>query len=286
MPHPPSPVPGPLRIGLAACFMHADPTRPIFKGKTLLYLEESLSHWIMDGRGTGDEGRAIPYLLPTPTSALSPEDLVASVDGLVLQGGVDLSPTSYGEEPLRPEWAGDKMRDIYETALIKAALAQDRPVLGICRGLQMINVVLGGSLYQDITTQHPDAPVHRDYEQYDRLQHELCFEADSWLARRYPGRRGGRVNTVHHQGVKDLAKGLRIEARSAPDGVIEAVRYEPEGAHDAAPFIYGVQWHPEYQDPADNSLLPTASLRELFLEAVRARRTRRARREAGSVERP
>ncbi|HEX9703678.1 MAG TPA: gamma-glutamyl-gamma-aminobutyrate hydrolase family protein [Gemmatimonadales bacterium] len=255
--------------------MHADPTRPVFKGKTLLYLEESLSHWISAGSGKREAGSGIPYLLPTPTSTVRPEDLIAGVDALVLQGGVDLSPTSYGEEPLRPEWTGDRVRDEYETALIRAAIELDRPVLGICRGLQMINVALGGSLYQDITTQHPDAPVHRDYERYDRLQHDVCFEPGSLLARRYPGRRDGRVNTVHHQGVKELAKDLRVEARSVPDGVIEAVRYEPERAGRDAPFVYGVQWHPEYQDPADESLLATAPLRDLFLEAAVAKRGKR-----------
>jgi putative glutamine amidotransferase len=257
--------------------MHADPTRPIFKGKTLLYLEESLSHWLTSGKGKepapsaarGERGNVVPLMLPTPTAALTAEDLITGVDGLVLQGGVDVSPTSYGEEPLRPEWAGDRLRDEYESVLLRAAMAHDRPVLGVCRGLQLINVALGGSLYQDLATEHPGGPVHRDYEEYDRRQHEICFEADSWLARRYPGHGGGRVNTVHHQGIKRLAPDLRVEARSVPDGVIEAVRYE------SGPFVYGVQWHPEYQDPADPSLLPTHPLWEMFFEAVRERRDKR-----------
>jgi putative glutamine amidotransferase len=199
---------------------------------------------------------------------------MAAVDGLVLQGGVDVSPTSYGEQPLRPQWAGDRLRDEYESVLIRAAMALDRPVLGICRGLQIINVALGGSLYQDITTQLPDASLHRDYEQYDRLHHEVCFEPDSWLAARYPERRGGRVNTVHHQGIKQLGKALRVEARSVADGFIEAIRYDANDAKGEGgdrPFVYGVQWHPEYQDPEDDSLLSTAPLREMFLEAVRER---------------
>ena len=263
----------PLRIGIAACFMDADPRRPIFKGKTLLYLEESLSHWLVSGDSVGG---LIPYMLPTPTGALRADDLIAGVDGLVLQGGIDVSPTSYGEEPQRPEWAGDRLRDEYESVLIRAAMAQDRPVLGVCRGLQILNVALGGSLYQDIATQHPARRVHRDYQEYDRLQHDICFEPDSWIGGRYAGQPGGRVNSVHHQAIKRLARDLRVEAHSAPDGIIEAVRYEPGGEPGAGrPFVYGVQWHPEYQNPADDRLLPTGPLRDMFLAAVRDRRVKR-----------
>src|SRR5919202_4063090 len=188
-------MPRPLRIGVAACFFHADPTRPIFKGKTLLYLEQSLAHWLM-------AGGALPYLLPTPAGDARPHDLVAEFDALVLQGGSDLSPTSYGEEPIRPEWSGDRVRDEYETSLIRACIELDRPLLGVCRGLQMLNVAFGGSLYQDIATQCPGALVHRDFERYDALQHEVRFEPGSWMARLYPGRAGGRVKTGDHPGGK------------------------------------------------------------------------------------
>ncbi len=256
-----------LRIGVAACFFHADPARPIFKGKTLLYLEESLSHWLMGGG-------AVPYLLPTPAAGVEVLDLLAPLDGLVLQGGSDVSPTSYGETPLRPEWKGDEVRDRYEAGLIDAAMALDRPILGVCRGLQMLNVAFGGTLYQDIATQHEGAQVHRDWDRYDQVQHDITIEPGSWLS----GLRTGstaRVNSVHHQGVKQLARGLRVEARSIPDGMVEAVRYEPEGAAPDTPFVYAVQWHPEFQDPADRALLETEPLRDMFLEAAEARRNRR-----------
>jgi putative glutamine amidotransferase len=84
------------------------------------------------------------------------------------------------------------------------------------------------------------------------------------------------VNSVHHQGVRTLGRDLRVEARSMPDGIVEAVRYEPADASGATPFIYAVQWHPEFQDPADSSLLPGAAVREMFLEAAEARRDRRS----------
>lgn len=241
-----------MRVGVAPCFLHADPTRPVFKGKTLLYLEQSLGHWLM-------AGGAIPWLLPTPSGAISADDLVRDVDGLVLQGGSDLSPRSYGEEPRRPEWSGDPVRDANERELLAAAMRHDRPVLGVCRGLQMINVALGGSLHQDIAG-------HRDWNVYDQLQHDVAFEPGSWLGHCY-GAAGGRVNTVHHQAISRLGRNLRVEAR-AFDGTIEALRYE-DGV--GAPFVFAVQWHPEFQDPADTALLPAAPIRELFLDAVGAR---------------
>ena len=94
-----------LRIGVSACIMHADPTRPLFKGKTLLYAEESMLAWIMSGG-------VIPVLLPRAASGITVRDLLSSVDGLILQGGVDMAPLHYGEEPARPEWAGDAARDV------------------------------------------------------------------------------------------------------------------------------------------------------------------------------
>jgi putative glutamine amidotransferase len=263
-----------LRIGLASCFFHADPKRPIFKGKTLLYLEESLAHWLM-------AGAAVPLLLPTPAAGVRAGDLLAGLDGLVLQGGSDVAPESYGERPLRPEWAGDGIRDRYETDLVHAAMALDLPVLGICRGLQMLNVIFGGTLIQDIATQCPGFLTHREFERYDQLQHDLSIEPDSWLSRMYPGRPRARVNTVHHQAIKALGRGLQVEARSVPDGLVEAARYQPVPGNQVEPWVYAVQWHPEFQNPADSSLLPAAPLRQSFLQAAAERKLRRTSRERG-----
>ena len=254
----------PLRIGVAACFMHADAARPVFKSKTLLYLEESLAHWLI-------AGGAVPLLLPTPGADLKPRDLVSGCDALVLQGGSDVSPRSYGEEPLRPEWSGDRDRDLYEAALVDAARETQLPVFGVCRGLQMLNVALGGTLVQDIATQQPGALRHRDAEKYDALSHDIAIEPGSWLAASYGGRRKARVNTVHHQAIARLADGLVAEARAVPDGIVEAVRWQPP-AGAAEWFAYAVQWHPEFQDPADQVLLPTGPLRDLFFRAARAHR--------------
>ena len=117
----------------------------------------------------------------------------------------------YGEEPLRPEWAGDRVRDEYEMALVRAFAAAGKPVFGICRGLQLINVAHGGTLYQDIATQKPGARVHRDAAAYDLNFHEVDVLPETRLASLLQAGRH-RINSVHHQGIKQLAAGFEVEA--------------------------------------------------------------------------
>lgn len=223
----------PPLIGLSCGTSYPEPGRALFLGKSLDYCEQRLSAALARAGGH-------PVLLPVLPDTSQLAALVARVDALVLSGGSDVAPPLYGEEPLRPEWAGDPARDAYERALLDAALAQGRPVLGVCRGVQLLNVALGGTLYQDITHQVPGALVHRDAARYDDNEHTVRLCRDSWLAPLYPAREL-LVNSVHHQAIRDLAPGLRACAW-APDGVIEA-------AADPARKLFGVQWHPEWLDP-------------------------------------
>lgn len=252
-----------LRVGLSACFFHADPERAIFNGRPLLYMERSMPDYL------GSTG-ALVYLLPEPTPVgPSYADYAEDLDALVLQGGVDVSPRSYGEEPLREAWSGDALRDAYEIGLVHAFLELDKPVLGICRGHQLLNVALGGSLIQDIPTQIDGSLVHRDGERYQKNQHELRIEPGSWLSELYGGRTEARINSVHHQAIDRPGRGVVVEARSVPDGVIEAVRV------DGPSWARGVQWHPEFSDPErEPELLDRRPLLESLLEAARARRER------------
>ena len=242
--------------------MHADPERRRFNGRALLFLEQSMGEWVF-------RGPALPVMIPWPRVGMavqaSARDFAERLDGLILQGGVDVAPESYGETPLRPEWAGDGVRDAYEMELISAFMALEKPVLGICRGHQILNVALGGSLYQDIETQVPGALRHRDAEIYHENAHAVRFVAGSLLAELY-GRREARINSVHHQAIKELAPGLLEEAHSPVDGVIEAARWT------GSSFAYGVQWHPEFQEARQADLLSTEPLMTCFLEAVEARR--------------
>jgi putative glutamine amidotransferase len=222
-----------LKLAVSACFFHADTARPIFTGKTLQYIEESVARWVMS---QGD----LAVMVPSPERASRLAEYAQWLDGLVLMGGADVWPGSYGEAPLQERWNGDRVRDEYEIALTRAFVAAGKPVFGVCRGLQLLNVAFGGTLYQDIGTQRPEALKHRDPALYDRLFHRVEIEPGTRLARLYPGRPQASVNSVHHQGIKDLARDFAVEARCPDDGTIEAVRWR------GASFVAAVQWHPEF----------------------------------------
>ena len=262
-----------LRIGLSACFFHPDPKRDIFPPKTLLYFEESMARLLMS------QG-AYPVLLPRKAHAMETEDILSFVDGLILQAGSDLSPLQYKEEAQKKEWRGDGIRDEYEIELIHKAMAMDKPVLGICRGAQLINVALGGSLYQDIPSQLSTQVKHSDAMLYDKLTHDIVIEPNTRLAELYAGISQRKIISVHHQAVKELGKYLLVEACSEKDGIIEAIRYhksEPSLARqtndkEKQPYVFGVQWHPEYQtEKGDPSLMDYMPILEDFFQNVKGR---------------
>jgi len=197
----------------------------------------------------------------------------------VLEGGSDMWPGSYGEEPLRPEWTGDRIRDQYEIALLRAFVDAGKPVLGICRGLQVINVAFGGTLYQDIATQLPGAIEHRNARLYDQNFHTIEVVPGTRLAELYPhpgftapDRPSPHyvVNSVHHQGIKDLAPYFEIEARCPNDGVIEAIRHTSRGPVKS--YVAAVQWHPEFHDWNNAAILAGEPLLSDFLAAAHAAR--------------
>jgi putative glutamine amidotransferase len=258
-------VPKPLKIGLSARLLHVVPKEMGFRNKTLQYLEQSIAHWLM-AHG------ALVLMIPTiSTSAevsrrgISVSSYVRELDGLMLQGGADVSPRSYGKQPMRAEWAGDIVRDRYEMELIHEFMAQGKPVFGICRGAQLLNVAFGGTLYQDIPTLRPDAIPHVDAELYDALSHEVVFEPDSRLAALYPGLSGGRVNSIHHQAVDRLGGDLVVEARSSADGIVEAIRWRGSG------YAMALQWHPEFH-AASEHLLESSPVVLDFLDAAKQMR--------------
>ena len=197
-----------LRIGVSARIQYGDAAKPGYLKKNLYYLEQSFARWLQSAG-------ALVYLVPDvvdrnakgPAGALTLADYAAELDGLVLQGGTDLAPQSYGEQPLRPEWAGDPERDRYEFELLKRFLDLKKPVLGVCRGQQVINVALGGSLYQDTATQKPGALTHQDAAIYDENYHQIEFVPGSATGALYPGVTRAKVNTLHHQAINRLAPG-------------------------------------------------------------------------------
>lgn len=253
----------PLKIGISPRFLREVPPELGFKGKTLQYLEQSIAHWLMTAN-------ALVFMIPSIEGGgllrrgnIRIADYVEALDGLVLQGGADVSPLTYGETPLKPQWNGDRIRDMYEIDLLQEFISAGRPVLGVCRGLQLINVAFSGTLYQDILSQHGDELEHHDPDAFDQHYHAIAFVAGSGLARLYPSLGSARVNSIHHQAVKDLGKDLAVEALSVPDDIVEALRWRGPS------YVVGVQWHPEFHDPNDASLLDGAAILDEFLTAVR-----------------
>jgi len=231
--------------------------------KTLHYLEQSVAQLLM-------RHGALPLMIPAvdAQSVVQRADLhlghyAMELDGLVLQGGNDVAPQSYGESPLDPRWAGDIVRDRYEMELINAFVEAGKPVFGICRGLQVINVNFGGTLYQDIATQQPEAIRHVNPGHYERNLHRVCIEPGTRLGQLCGGPLESTINSIHHQGIKGLAPSFVVEARCPDDGMIEAIR------HTGPAYVAAVQWHPEFHPPGSPEHFDDGPMLRDFLAACR-----------------
>lgn len=180
----------------------------------------------------------IPLLIPANTDASAVAAMVAAVDAVILTGGEDLDPLEqYNQEPLPALGEVVPLRDRFDRMLILEAARQGKPILGICRGEQALNVVFGGTLYQDIPSQVKGSIKHLQRAPREQGTHSIRIEPGSNLAKAL-GKTSAKVNSYHHQAVRDLAPGFKVTAR-APDGVIEAIEKIDN------PHIWGVQFHPE-----------------------------------------
>lgn len=254
-----------LKIGISARIFHPESGAKGLRSKNLQYLEESIAHWVMSRD-------VMVFMIPTVNtngllhpSNIRLRDYAKHLDGLVLQGGADVSPQTYAETATRPEWGGDRARDMYELELLHEFVEAGKPVLGICRGCQLINVAFGGTLYQDIVSDVPTAIEHVT-DLYDSHYHAIHFKQGSALAGLYPSKPEALVNSIHHQAVKDLGRDLIVEAVSGPDSIIEAIRYRK------ARFVMGLQWHPEFHRPGSAELLDCTPILDEFLRAARETR--------------
>jgi putative glutamine amidotransferase len=181
-----------------------------------------------------------PVVLPPVGEESAAEALIHSLDGLLLSGGSDLDPSYYGEKPVSELGVTLPERDAFEMALVGLALRRGMPVFGICRGMQVLNVALGGTLYQDLPSQWEQDPLkHRQDTPKWQPTHEVRVSEGSYIAE-VMGRESVKVNSYHHQGIRDLAEGLVVTGRSS-DGVIEAVEAEDLSER----WLLGVQWHAE-----------------------------------------
>ena len=249
-----------LRIGVSARIQYGDAAKHGYLKKNVYFLEQSFARWL---QSAGVLVYLVADVVDRTSTSLTLADYAAELDGLVLQGGTDIAPQMYGETPIRPEWAGDPERDRYELELLKRFLDIKKPVLGICRGQQLINVAMGGTLYQDTATQKPGAHVHQDPAVYDDKYHHVEILPGTRLAALYPGVGQAKVNSLHHQAVKGLGAGLAVEARSLDDDVIEALRLT------GPQYVAGVQWHPEFLHGRNDGVLDAAPLLDDFLRASR-----------------
>ena len=204
-----------------------------------------------------------PFMIPLLDDEGALRALYEKLDGLFLAGGVDLDPPSYGED--RHSWCGrtDADRDRVELQLTRWALEDGKPILGVCRGMQVINVATGGTLLQDCTQQLPGSIKHDYFPNAgfarDHLAHEIDVAQDSRLHTVFGSDRV-HVNSMHHQGICRLGEGLTISA-TAPDGLAEALETPDDR------FVVGVQWHPEMLIESDAG---TRRLFEAFVDASAA----------------
>lgn len=198
----------------------------------------------------------VPVILPLVRSAVEADDVVALIDALIMSGGEDVDPARYGEDVWNETVYVNGARDTSDFLLLEAASRKGIPILGICRGEQILNVHLGGSLYQDIPSQIDTAVAHNQSASYGTATQIVYIDRDSRLYELL-GKDSVMVNTFHHQAVKTPGKGVKITARSA-NGVVEA--------YEGGKYM-GVQFHPEgLVEGGDDSFLP------IFKELIRMAR--------------
>lgn len=215
------------RILVAARTLEVDPIHPDGLGACVTYLEAL------------QQAGGAPFIVPSLTGLAVLEELYAMADGVLLPGGEDVEPSRYGEAPHPKLGKTDVARDENEIWLTKRAWADKKPLLGICRGIQVMNVALGGSLFQDIPSQCPSDIRHGKFQDGDwtRRAHNLSLDPSSRLAA-IVGNAPIAANSIHHQAINRLAEGLRITSR-AEDGIVESVEASDER------FCIAVQCHPE-----------------------------------------
>jgi putative glutamine amidotransferase len=249
------------------------PSRPVIGIPTqTLHAIEGISSalppsWVMSQRyfqaATAVGG--VPWMIPLLDDLETLREIYDRLDGVLIPGGVDIDPINFGEEKRAECGVVDAARDRVELQLARWAAADKKPILGLCRGLQVINVALGGTLYQDITAEKPGALKHDCFpnEGYrrDHRAHDVALSAGSRLRAAFDAP-AIAVNSMHHQGIRDLAPAL-VPAGVAPDGLIEGI--ESSNGH----FLVGVQWHPEVYESTD---APTRRLFANFIAAARSPR--------------
>ena len=224
-----------------------------------LWDEAKDSIWMLPGYMDGiTQAGALPIIFPLTSDEDELSHLIRICDGILFTGGQDVSPALYGEKPLDGLVSCCERRDEMEKSVLKISLELDKPILGICRGIQFINAALGGTLYQDLPTQHPSNIGHCQHAPYDVPIHSVELTKGSPLHKCLdveilP------VNSYHHQAVKNPAPELEVMAYS-PDGLAEAL-YMP-----SQKFLWAVQWHPEFSYKTD---IHSSKIFQAFVDSMK-----------------
>lgn len=237
-------------LTLCPCFLMGQSSQRIYKSRPLIGISCSHPDDYSSTRMTYTESviqaGGTPMLIPITTDSLVLRDIINRLDGIILIGGGDIHPSYYNESPIEQSGTADPIRDVYDIALIRMAANRNIPMLGICRGEQLINVAFGGTLYQDIPSQHPDTTVQHDQQEPGNIPtHTVNLLPGSTIAQ-ITGKTQLLTNTHHHQAVKRVAPGFRVTAW-ATDSIPEAIESTCEYP------IWGVQFHPEILTVAGNS---------------------------------
>jgi putative glutamine amidotransferase len=230
---------------------------PVVLGVTCSWDDDNKKYYLnsLYARGIVAAG-GIPFIIPDCLSKKEVQKLPALLSGVLLSGGGDVDPAFFGEEPLPACGKIAPERDAFEIELVRMCLAENLPVLGICRGAQIINIAAGGDIYQDINTQLKGSLQHNQKAPYWAPTHNIMIQKGT-LLEAILGEKSIRVNSFHHQSVRNPAPGFFVSARSG-DGVIEAIESTTH------PFAIGVQCHPEGMWERDLRFL------ELFRSLVKA----------------
>lgn len=203
----------------------------------------------------------VPFIMPICENENIIKKMIENVDGIIMTGGVDIHPFRFNEEPNPKIGAISKERDDFDFLLMKCAFEKNKPIFGICRGIQLINVFFGGTLIQDIAYQKNTNILHSQTAPRDVATHKIKIKKNSIIYDIFG--EYGEVNSFHHQAIDKLAKDFKITS-TANDGIIESIEYKKKDA-----FIFGVQWHPECMTEKD---IKMQNIFSMFVDICKNRR--------------
>ncbi|ADG70829.1 gamma-glutamyl-gamma-aminobutyrate hydrolase family protein [Brachyspira murdochii] len=205
--------------------------------------------------------KGVPFLMPITEDEEIIKKMAENVDGIIMTGGVDVHPFRFNEEPIEKIGTISAERDDFDFKLMKYAAEMNKPILGICRGIQVINVYFGGTLIQDIPAQRNTNILHSQTAEYHVATHKIQIVKDSIIYDMLG--ESSEVNSFHHQAIDKLAKDFKVTAASK-DGIVEAIEYKKKDS-----FILGVQWHPELMSAKSVKM---QNIFDMFVEVCRSRK--------------